>query len=214
MPVSISRPNRHGWSRRHFQRVSANSTHCCVGLCEPPATSRAPRKPRMRGRRPRRLRPGKASRRLQSGWCCLRLCWRPCCSCLLVSTSCCRPGGSCCWPRRCSFISVRVFIAPAGTPRWRGPATWTCWSPSVPARPSGCHFGYGGAACRTCTSRHPPWSSRWFCSANGWKRAPSGRRLRPFVGCSGCSRKWRIYSGNPACATGSAPRATCRSGRS
>ena len=30
-------------------------------------------------------------------------------------------------------------------------------------------------ACRTCTSKPRPWSSRWSCWANGWKPAPSAR---------------------------------------
>ncbi len=88
-------------------------------------------------------------------------------------------GGNWRSPRRCSSGSAGASTRPASRRCARAPATWICWSRSAPRRPTGCRCiccsSMPGTACCTCISRPRLRSSRWCCSANGWKAAPSGR---------------------------------------
>jgi P-type Cu+ transporter len=116
----------------------------------------------------------------------------PMLACPSARTGCCRLG-QWRWPRRCSSGSARASTAPAGRRcgrhRQHGPAggarhqrrptacpCTSCWRP---------HAGHGS---RTCTSRPRPWSSRWCCSASGWRRAPSARPPRRSARCRRCAR--------------------------
>ena len=91
-------------------------------------------------------------------------------------TGCCPAGRSSRSPRRCSSGSAGASTAPAGARCAPAPATWTCWWRSAPRPPTGCRCG---CCCgrparrrrRTSTSRPRRRSSRWCCSASGWRRA-------------------------------------------
>ena len=102
-----------------------------------------------------------------------------------------RRAGNGCSPRRCSSCSAPASTAPPGARCEPGAGNMDLLVALGTSAAYGLSvYEFAGARRRIrriCTSRPRRWSSRWCCSASGSKRAPSGRRRRPFARCRRCA---------------------------